>query len=61
MGQMIVDKVVSLLQEEDIRAEAAFPGDRITRITEPVAAVSLEKVVKSASRPKNCTREALWG
>ena len=43
MGQMIVDRVVSLLQDADIRAEAAFPGDRITRITDPVAAVSLEK------------------
>lgn len=43
MGQMIVDRVVSLLQEEGIRAEAAFPGERITRVTEPVAAVSLEK------------------
>ena len=43
MGQMIVDKVVQLLSEGGIPAEAAFPGERITRISEIVAAVSLEK------------------
>ena len=34
MGQMIVDKVVQLLSEGGIPAEAAFPGERITRISE---------------------------
>ena len=43
MGQMIVDKVAQLLIAQGIRAEHAFPTERITRITEPVAAVSLEK------------------
>lgn len=43
MGTMIVDKVVQLLSDGGIRAEAAYPAERITRITEPVAAVSLEK------------------
>ncbi len=43
MGQMIVGKVVHLLKNGGIRAEVAFPGERITRISEPVAAVSLEK------------------
>lgn len=43
MGQMIVDKVTQLLIAQGIRAERAFPTERIARITEPVAAVSLEK------------------
>jgi hypothetical protein len=42
MGQMIVDKVIGLLSAGGIRADAAYPAERITRITEPVAAVSLE-------------------
>lgn len=40
---MIVDKVIQMLSSGGIRAEAAFPGERISRITEPVAAVSLKK------------------
>lgn len=43
MGTMILDKVMQLLNAGGIRAEAAYPGERITRVTEPVAAVSLEK------------------
>ena len=43
MGTMILDKVVQLLSDGGIRAEVAYPAERITRITEPVAAVSLEK------------------
>ena len=43
MGQMIVDKVITLLSEGGIRAEAAYPAERITRVEDPVAAVSLEK------------------
>lgn len=41
MGQMNIAEVVQLLTGGGIRAEAAFPAERITRITEPVAAVSL--------------------
>lgn len=44
MGQLILDKVIGLLKNGGIRAEAAFPAESIHRITEPVAAVSLEKV-----------------
>ena len=48
MGQMILDEVTQLLLAGGIRAESAFPSERITRITEPVAAVSLEKADLSA-------------
>ena len=41
MGQMSITEVIRLLAENGIRAEAAFPAEHITRITEPVAAVSL--------------------
>ena len=41
MGQMSVNEVIQMLDEGGIRAEAAFPAQRITRVTEPVAAVSL--------------------
>ena len=43
MGQMIVDQVVQLLNGGNVRTEAAFPSGKIIRVTEPVAAVSLEK------------------
>ena len=43
MGQMIVDKVVEVLRAGGIRAEAAFPSGKLVRVTEPVAAVSLEQ------------------
>jgi hypothetical protein len=43
MGQMIVDKVVGVLANGGIRAQAAFPGGKLVRVTEPVAAVSLER------------------
>lgn len=41
MGQMSIAEVVQLLTNSGIRTETAFPAERITRITEPVAAVSL--------------------
>lgn len=41
MGQMIVDQVIQFLADGGIQAEAAFPGERITRIVGSVAAVSL--------------------
>ena len=43
MGGLILDSVVNMLKNGGIRAEAAFPAERITRVTEPVAAVSLDK------------------
>ena len=42
MGRMIIDTVVEQLTEGGIRAEATYPAGRITRIEDPVAAVSLE-------------------
>lgn len=41
---MILDNVITLLSDGGIRAEAAWPAERITRITGQVAAVSLEEV-----------------
>ena len=43
MGQLILDKVIGLLQDGGIRAAAAFPAESMQRIAGPVAAVSLEK------------------
>ncbi|MBE6957751.1 MAG: hypothetical protein E7447_01180 [Ruminococcaceae bacterium] len=44
MGQMIVDKVVQLLGSGGIRTQPAYPAGKITRVTGPVAAVSLESL-----------------
>lgn len=41
MGQITIAQVVRLLNNGGVRAEAAFPPEQITRITEPVAAVSV--------------------
>lgn len=43
MGQLIVDRVIELLDGEGIRASYSYPATNIQRITEPVAAVSLAK------------------
>ena len=43
MGQMILDRVIALLSNGGIRADYAYPPERITRVEEPVAVVSLEK------------------
>ena len=43
MGQLIVDKVIELLNDEGIRAGYSYPAANIQRVTEPVAAVSLAK------------------
>ena len=43
MGQLIVDKVIELLNSEGIRASHSYPAANIQRVTEPVAAVSLAK------------------
>lgn len=44
MGSISLAQVVDLLNAGGIRAETAFPAERITRITGPVAAVSLAEV-----------------
>lgn len=41
MGQITIAQVVQLLNNGGVRAEAAFPAEQITRIAEPVAAVSV--------------------
>lgn len=41
---MTIEEVVQMLDEGGIRSEAAFPAQRIARVTEPVAAVSLEEM-----------------
>lgn len=48
MGKMILDRVVQLLSDSGIRAETAYPAERISRITEPVAAVSLKEADQKA-------------
>lgn len=49
MGQVSLSQVVALLSAGGVRAETAFPAERITRITEPVAAVSLGQVDQEKS------------
>ena len=43
MGQLIIDQVIELLNDEGIRASHSYPAANIQRVTEPVAAVSLAK------------------
>lgn len=43
MGKLIIDEVIQLLKAEGIRAAAAYPTESIRRVTEPVAAVSLNR------------------
>lgn len=43
MGQLIVDHVITLLNDGGIRANHSYPATNIQRVTEPVAAVSLAK------------------
>ena len=49
MGYVSLPQVVDLLSAGGVRAEAAFPAERITRILGPVAAVSLEEVNQEKS------------
>lgn len=49
MGQISLSQVVTLLSTGGVRSEAAFPAERITRIEEPVAAVSLGQVDQEKS------------
>ena len=44
MGSMTVREVIQMLDEGGIRAEEAFPAQLISRVTAPVAAVSLWEV-----------------
>ena len=50
MGGLILDNVINLLSRSGIRAEAAYPAERITRVTEPVAAVSLSKADQKSQK-----------
>lgn len=44
MGYSILDMVLRRLREENVNADIAYPGQKFPRITEPVAAVHIEKV-----------------
>lgn len=47
MGISILELVLQRLREENFLADVAFPGQKCPRITEPVAAVHIEKVDRS--------------
>lgn len=44
MGISILEWVLRCLREENFKADIAYPGQKFPRITEPVAAVHIEKV-----------------
>lgn len=44
MGQSIVEKTVSALRAAGIRAEAAYPGQKMPHLLSPAAAVNLHRV-----------------
>lgn len=44
MGYSILEMVLRRLQDEEFNADIAYPGQKFPRITEPVAAVHIEKV-----------------
>ena len=44
MGISILELVLRLLREEQFTADVAYPGQKFPKITEPVAAVHIEKV-----------------
>lgn len=48
MGLSILELVLRRLREENFRADVAFPGQKYPPITEPVAAVHIEKVDRSS-------------
>ncbi len=50
MGNLIVGKVLECLRRADFRADAAFPGENHTAVTEAVAAVHLEKIDRGNAR-----------
>ena len=43
MGQVSIPVLVEMLKSKGIRTEKAFPPEQISRVTEPVAAISLEE------------------
>lgn len=47
MGISILELVLRRLREENFLADVAFPGQKYPKITEPVAAVHIEKVDRS--------------
>ncbi len=44
MGRLILDQIVQRLNDNGIRAQAAYPPEFINRITSPVAALSIDEV-----------------
>lgn len=48
MGISILEMVLRLLRQEDFTADIAYPGQKYPVLTEPVAAVHLEKVDRSS-------------
>ena len=44
MGHSILEYVLRLLRQERFAADVAYPGQKFPRITDPVAAVHIEKV-----------------
>ena len=48
MGYSILDLVLRRLKEAGFAADAAYPGQKFPRITEPVAAVHIEKVDRAS-------------
>ena len=48
MGISILEMVLRLLRQEDFKADIAYPGQKYPVLTEPVAAVHLEKVDRAS-------------
>ena len=48
MGISILELVLRRLREENFMADVAYPGQKFPRITEPVAAVHIEKVDRAS-------------
>ena len=44
MGRLILDEIVQRLNDNNIRAQTAYPPEYINRITSPVAALSIHEV-----------------
>lgn len=48
MGISILERVLRILRQEDFAASVAFPGQKFPQISDPVAAVHIEKVDRSS-------------
>lgn len=48
MGFSILEYVLRMLRQENFTADVAYPGQKYPKITEPVAAVHIEKVDRSS-------------